>query len=167
LTLRQPWVTRIKGRATLGVFKLDLAIISNSTAAYVPLVELNVVKITSGTGTVSVKNAENGGNGKSTATAALFGYSNQLGSDQVFSPSEVSGIRTLQFNDSSSEMFSFDVNVTAFMAGSGGGGGAPAAPAGGGAGSGSGGSGSSLLPLTKVMRITVNPLTKVVSVKLL
>ena len=152
---------------TGGVFKLDLAIISNSTSAYVPLVELNVVKITSGTGTVSVKNAENGGNGKSAATAALFGYSNQLGSDQVFSPSEVTGVRTLQFNDSASEMFSFDVNVTAFEAGSGGGGGAPAAPAGGGAGAGSQGSGNSLLPLTKVMRITVNPLTKVVSVKLL
>jgi hypothetical protein len=132
----------------------------------VPLVELNVVKIISGTGTVSVKNADNSGDGKSTATAALFGYSNQLGSDQVF-PSEASGIRTLQFNDSASEMFSFYVNVTAFTAGSGGGGGAPAAPAGGGVGSGSQGSGNSLLPLTKVMRITVNPLTKVVSAKLL
>ncbi|HKP38835.1 MAG TPA: S8 family serine peptidase [Pyrinomonadaceae bacterium] len=151
---------------TGGVFKLDLAMTSNSTSAYVPVVDLNVIKITSGTGTVSVKNADNAGDGKSATTAALFGYSNQLGSDQVFSPSEVTGVRTLQFNDSASEMFSFDVKVTAYLAGSGGGGGS-AAPAGAGAGSGSSGSGSSLLPLTKIMRITVNPLTKVVSAKLL
>src|SRR6185436_4401475 len=105
--------------------------------------------------------------GKSATTAALFGYSNQLGADQIFSPSEVTGVRTMQFNDSASEMFSFDVKVTAYLAGSGGGGGGSAAPAGAGAGSGSSGSGSSLLPLTKVMRITVNPLTKVVSAKLL
>jgi hypothetical protein len=151
---------------TGGVFKLDLAMTSNSTSAYVPLVDLNVVKITSGTGTVSVKNADNSGDGKSVATAALFGYSNQLGTDQLFSPAEVSGVRTLQFNDSTSEMFSFDVNVTAYLSAGGGGAGA-AAPAGSGAGSGSSSSGSSLLPLTKVMRITVNPLTKIVSVKLL
>jgi subtilisin family serine protease len=153
---------------TGGVFKLELAMTSNSTSAYVPVVDLNVVKITSGTGTVSVKNADNSGDGKSVATAALFGYSNQLGADQIFSPAEVSGIRTLQFNDSTSEMFSFDVNVTAYLS-AGGGGGGSAAPAGSGAGAGSGSSssGSSLLPLTKVMRITVNPLTKVVSAKLL
>ncbi len=153
---------------TGGVFKLDLAMTSRSTSAYVPLVDLNVVKITSGSGTVSVKNADNSGDGKSTATAALFGFSNQLGADQIFTPSEVTGIRTLQFNDNTSEMFSFDVNVTAYVPASGGAGGGGAAPAGGGgAGAGSGGSGGSLLPLTKVMRITVNPLTRLVSVKLL
>ena len=152
---------------TGGVFKLDLAMASSSTSAYVPLVDLNVVKITSGTGTVSVKNADNSRDGKSVATAALFGYSSQLGADQIFSPSEVTGVRTLQFNDSTSEMFSFDVNVTAYLSSGGTGGGGSAAPAGSGAGSGTSGSGSSLLPLTKVMRITVNPLTKVVSAKLL
>jgi hypothetical protein len=62
-------------------------------------------------------------------------------------------------------MFSFDVNVTAYVSGGGGGSGL-AAPAGGTSGGTSSGS-SSLLPLNKTMRITVNPLTKLVTVKLL
>jgi hypothetical protein len=153
---------------TGGVFTLDLNVTNNSTSAYVPFVELNVVKITSGSGTVSVKNADNSGNGKSTATAALFGYSDKLGADQVFSPAEVTGTRTLQFNDGASEMFSFDLNITAYLSTSGGGGGGgAAAPAGAGANGGSSSAGNSLLPLTKVMRVTVNPLTKQVSTKLL
>ncbi|MEK6334296.1 MAG: S8 family serine peptidase [Acidobacteriota bacterium] len=152
---------------TGGVFALDMTVTNNSTSAYVPLVELNVVKITSGSGTVSVKNADNAGNGKSAGTAALFGYSDKLGADQLFSQAETSGSRKLQFNDSAAEMFSFDVNITAYLSsgGPGGGGAGAAAPAGGGSGS-SSGSGS-LLPLSKVMRITVNPLTKVVTAKLL
>ena len=82
-----------------GVFKLDLNVKNNSTSAYVPLVELNVVKITSGSGTVSVKNADNAGNGKTATSPALFGYSNLLGADQQFAPAEITGIRTLEFND--------------------------------------------------------------------
>lgn len=150
---------------TGGVFKLDLNMTNNSTGSYVPLVELNVIKITSGSGTVSVKNADNGGNGKSVATAALFGYSNLLGSDQIYNPAEITGSRNLQFNDSAAEMFSFDVNITAYVS-SGGGGSGLAAPAGGTSGGTSSGS-SSLLPLNRTMRITVNPLTKLVTVKLL
>jgi subtilisin family serine protease len=153
-----------------GVFKLDLNVKNNSTSAYVPLVELNVVKITSGSGTVSVKNAENAGNGKTAASPALFGYSNLLGADQTFTPAEITGSRTLEFNDSTSEMFSFDVSVTAYEqgaapAGAAGGG----APAGGGGAAGSGGGGAGPLSKlnTRVLRITVNPLTKAVSAKLL
>lgn len=151
-----------------GVFKMDLNIKNNSTSNYVPLVELNVVGITSGSGTVRVKNADNGGTGKSVSNAALFGYSTLLGTDEQFSAAEITGNRTLEFNDSTAEMFSFDVMVTAFQSGGEGGGaggaGATGAPEAG--GSGSGGTGGSLLS-TKVLRITVNPLTKVVSAKLL
>jgi hypothetical protein len=75
-------------------------------------------------------------------------------------------MRTLQFNNSASEMFSFDVNVTAFISSSGSGVGG-VTPAGESGMSGSSTSGSSLLSVTKVMRITVNPLTKVVTAKLL
>lgn len=151
-----------------GVFNLDLNIKNNSTNIYVPLVELNVVKVTSTSGTVSVKNADNAGDGKSATTAALFSYSNLLGSDQQFSPAETSGNRTLQFNDSSAEMFSFDVLVTAYQSGASGAGGSTAPSGGGTSTSGtSSGSGTSLQSLTKVMRITVNPLTKSVSAKLL
>ena len=46
--------------------------------------------------------------------AALFGYSNLLGSDQQFSAAEITGNRTLEFNDPAAELFSFDVIVTAF-----------------------------------------------------
>ncbi len=153
-----------------GVFKLDLNIKNKSASTYVPLVELNIVRITSTSGTVSVKNADNGGNGKTAQTAALFGYSNLLGTDQEFAPAEVTGNRKLEFNDSTAEMFSFDVMVTAYERGSGG------ASAAGGDGSGAAGasapdgsstSGTELQALPKIMRITVNPLTNSVVAQLL
>lgn len=119
---------------------------------------------------MSVKNAENQGDGRSTATAALFGYSTQLGSDQIFSAAEVSSNRTPQFNDSGAELFSFDVNVTAFQSTAGGGSAGSGGASSGGSSSTSGGSGSgggSLLPLSRVMRISVNPLTRIVTARLL
>jgi subtilisin family serine protease len=153
---------------TGGVFKLDLNIANNSTSAYVPLVELKVVGITSASGMVSVKNADNGGNGRSLNTAALFGYSSLLGADEQFTPAEITGNRSLQFNDAASELFSFDVVVTAFQRTSSGGeqGGVSQAQSPG-AGGASGGAAGSPLAILKVMRITVNPLTKAVSAKLL
>lgn len=149
-----------------GVFSLDLNMKNNSTNTYVPLVELNVVNISSTSGTVSVKNAENGGSGQSAATPALFSYTNLIGSDQQFTPAEITGNRTLQFNDSAAEMFSFDVQVTAFQ------GGAPGAPAGSSTSTSSGtntssSSGTSPQTLPGILRITVNPLTKAVTANLL
>jgi hypothetical protein len=149
-----------------GVFNLDLNITNTGTSSYVPLVELNVVGITSASGTVSVKNADNGGNGRSLNSAALFGYSSLLGSDEQFTPAEVTGTRRLQFNDSAAELFSFDVVVTAFQSNASGGGAAAQAPAAGGSGT-QGGSGSSPLAILRVMRFTVNPLTRTVTAKLL
>jgi Subtilase family/PA domain len=151
-----------------GVFKLDLGFKNISASNYVPVVDLNVIGISSTSGTVSVKNADNGGNGKSAQTAALFGYSNLLGSDQVLSAGETTGNRTLEFNDPSAEMFNFDVRVTAFENGAGGAG----APAGAAQQSSSGtntGSGptASLPRLTGVLRITANPLTRTVTAKLI
>jgi subtilisin family serine protease len=149
-----------------GVFKMDLNLKNNSTSVYVPLVELKVIGINSTSGTVSVKNADNGGNGKSVGSAALFGYSSLLGADQEFGPAEITGNRSLEFNDSAAEMFSFDVSVTAYQRGAAVAGGGASAPADGGSGGGSS-SGTSIQSLTKVMRITVNPLTKTVTAKLL
>jgi hypothetical protein len=154
---------------TNGVFKLDLNVKNNSVSSYVPLVELKVVRVNSTSGAVSVKNADNNGSGKSLEAAALYGYSNLLGADQVFAPAEVTGNRTLEFNDPTAEMFSFDVVVTAYQQG-----GAADAAAGGGA-AGTGGtnsagpstSGGTLQSLNKVMRITVNPLTRSVVAKLI
>lgn len=153
-----------------GVFQLDLAMTSNSTEAYVPHVDLNVVGVNSASGTVKVANADNGKDGKSIANAALFSYSQKLGADQVFTPAEVSGTRTLRFQDNTSEMFTFDVIVTAFVAtGSGGSAGtqsAPAPPASGGSGSGLTGQ----LPLTQItqrLRFTANPLTRQITATLI
>ena len=119
-----------------GVFQLDVAVTSNSTETYVPLVDLNVVSVNSGTGTVKVINADNGKDGKTVANAALFGYSQKLGADQLFSPAEVTGARTLRFQDGTSELFTFDALVTAYVSTSGGQG-----------TGGSGGSGSSPPPV--------------------
>ncbi len=153
---------------TGGVFRMDLNIRNNSTNSYVPLVEMKIIGISSTSGLVTVRNADNGGNGKSSNTAALFGYSNLLGPDQQFTAAEITGSRALEFNDSAAEMFSFDVNVTAFERGAGGdAGGAAAAPQGGDSGTGGASSGTGLLPLTKKLRITVNPLTRSVTARLL
>jgi subtilisin family serine protease len=151
-----------------GVWQQDMTLTNNSTQTYVPLVDLNVVSVTSGTGTVKVINADNGKDGKSQANAALFSYSQKLGSDETFSPGEVTGSRTMRFQDSAQEMFTFDAAVTAYVQTG---------------GSSSGSSSSSqqqsssssntaggLLPLTQlkaVMRFTANPLTKTVTVQLI
>jgi hypothetical protein len=152
---------------TGGVFKLDFAFKNTSTSAYVPMVDLQVVSISATSNTVSVKNAENGGDGKSAATAALFGYSNRLGADQVLSAGETTTAKTLEFNDSAAEMFNFYVQVTAYQNGASGagapGGAAPSSPAGGNASSSPVGS---LPNLTGLLRITANPLTKTVTAQL-
>ena len=150
-----------------GVFNLELNIRNNSATAYLPLVELRVIKVTSGTGSVSVKNADNLGDGRSAATSALFGYSNLLGTDQIFSAAEITGNRSLQFNDGTAELFTFDVSVTAYQQSVVNG--SPGIPAGSGTSPGGSGaaSGSPLLPQGAVLRITVNPLTRIVTSRLL
>ena len=163
---------------TGGVFKLDFSLKGESLqgqampSTYYPGMELNVVGITTTAGTnnnITVKNAENGKDGKSALTGALFTYSQLLGADEAFTPAEVTGARTIEFNNPTAQMFSFDITVTAYRRAASAGG----SPAGGveyagaGGGSGSSQSGASLQSMTKVLRITVNPLTRSVTVKLL
>ncbi|HEY0380458.1 MAG TPA: S8 family serine peptidase [Pyrinomonadaceae bacterium] len=161
-----------------GVFKLDFSIKGENLQGqampltYYPGVELNVVGITTGTGStnnISVRNAENGKDGKSAATGALFTYSRLLGADEAFTPREVSGARSIEFNDPSAQMFSFDVAVTAYQRAAAGGDAVAAGgqSAGTSAGGGSAQSGTSLQSLTRTLRFTVNPLTKSVTAKLL
>jgi hypothetical protein len=150
-----------------GVFKLDLDLTNNAARTYLPLVELKIVRINSASGTVSVINADNGGNGKSKSTSALFGYSNLLGADQQFTVAEKTGARTISFRDTASEMFSFDVAVTAYRY-KGNGSGSAAAPTE--ADAPPDDSSDPLLPLLQpppVIRISVNPLTGVVTASLL
>jgi len=161
-------VTRAVSNVSLsgGVFQLDLAMTNNSAQTYVPYVDLNVVGVNSGTGTVKVMNADNNQDGKSGATAALFGYSNNLGSDQKYSPAEVTSPKTLRFQDSSSELFTFDAVVTGYVS-SGSGAGSGATQTSGPAANTTAGSPTGVLSQFKaVLRFTANPLTKTVTTQL-
>lgn len=155
------------------VFQFDQVLrnSSSSTSVFSPLKFV----ITSVTGSVRVKNADNGADGVS--SPAIFDYTSQVGADQQLSPGESTASRRLEFRNPNSEMFTFTIVVIGNMpdpAGASSGGGASGGADSGGAG-GTGGSGSSAtssgsgfsLPASKVMKITVNPLTKSVTVKLL
>jgi len=156
---------------TTHIFQLDLALTNNSAQTYVPLVDLNVVNVSSTTGTVQVANADNGKDGKTLANAALFGYSQKIGPEEMFSPNELTSARTLRFQDNASEWFTFDVNVTAYLqtggassSSSSSSASAPQSP------SGSNSAGGGVLPLTQikaVIRFTANPLTKTVTAQLI
>jgi hypothetical protein len=131
------------------------------------LVDFNVVGLSSPG--VRVLNADNGRGGTSLSDAALFGFSQKLGSDQAFSPNETTGTRTIRFQNNAGAMFSWDVLVTAYV-GTGGSSGSSASASAASQSPSSGGSDpGSLLPLTKVkavMRFTANPLTKTVTAQL-
>lgn len=148
-----------------GVFQLNLDHTNGASSTYYPLVEMRIVRINSTTGTVSVINADNGGNGTSSNTAALFGYSNLLGSDDAFTSGEKTGARTIQFRDSASEMFSFEAVVSAYkVKGNGGTGGTTSS----GTTTPQPDASDPLLPdLTALVRFTVNPLTRQVTTQLL
>ncbi|HJQ24730.1 MAG TPA: S8 family serine peptidase [Blastocatellia bacterium] len=147
-----------------GVFQFDLSMTNKSSSVYVPLVEFKVVSISSGSGTVVAINADNGGSGTSTASAALYDYSHQLGSDEQFSPNEVSGAHTLRFRDNASELFTYTAIVTAYQQVGGSPGGPP--PGGDSGGDASSGSSTTLQGLTSLMRFAVNPMTRSVTVSL-
>ena len=152
---------------TGGVWQQDFNLVNNTTNNYVPYVDFNIIGIS--TPNVRVINADNGGSGTSPANAALFSFSSKLGADQLFTPNETSGARTVRFQDTQAVMFSWDVQVTAYVAN-----GTQPAGASQGSSSSSGSTGSSsglpTLPLTKisgVMRFTANPLTKQVTSQLI
>jgi minor extracellular serine protease Vpr len=153
-----------------GVFSLDLTMTNTASTNYVPFVQLNVINISSTSGTVRASNADNGGSGLGASNPALFDYSNQLGADQIFSAAETTSARTLRFADSAAEMFQFDVNASAFLNSSNGRSGSQSNQS-----SGSSGAtpnqgtlslpGINLLTARKI-HFTVNPLTKSVTAQL-
>jgi hypothetical protein len=149
-----------------GIFNLDLALRNQSSQTYVPIVVFRIVGIQSASGTVRVINADNGGNG--VETHAGYDYSRTLGPDDAFTPAETTGVRTLRFHDQASELFTFDALITGYVQTGGGGttgGGSAGAPSGG--STSTGGSDSLLSVATKLMRVSVNPLTKSVQVTLI
>jgi subtilisin family serine protease len=163
----------VDGSLTLsgGVWQFDQVLRNNSTttSVFAPL-KFTITAISSNSGTVRVKNADDGGNG--VTTPANFDYTPQVGTDQQLSPGESTASRRLQFNDPASEMFTVTVMVKGYFPDAAGGtstGGTSSGTSGGTSGGSSSGSTSSglSLPTTKVMQITVNPLTKSVTTKLL
>ena len=151
---------------TGGVWSNDVTLKNNSTQTYVPYVDFNVIRITSSSGTVRVKNAENGKSGIDPSNPALFGFTNQIGSDQLFSPSEITGAKNFQFYNNG-EFFSWDVLVTAYVGT--GGSSSSSSSSNQSSSSSNGSSATGILPLTQikaVMRFTANPLTKTVTKQL-
>jgi len=147
-----------------GVFQLDLRMTNTSAETYLPHLTLKVVRVNSGSGTVTVANADNGGAG-TPASPAAFDYSASVGPEQEFAAGETSSARTLRFNDPRNELFTFDAQVTAYRRTAGAAGATSSALGGGAAGSGAGASGGATSgPL---LRFSVNPLTGRVGVQLL
>jgi hypothetical protein len=94
-------------RLVSGVFEFDQTLKNNSVAsvdgvAYSPI-NFQIMNISNPT--VSVKNADNGGNGSS--TPAVFAYNQSLATGAT------STARHLQFNDPQAQLFTFDAAVTA------------------------------------------------------
>jgi len=146
-----------------GVFQFDLNMTNPTAGAYLPRVELKVVGVNSASGTVRVANADNGGAGTA-ASPASFDYSNALGPDQMFAAGETTAARTLKFSDPKAELFTYDIQVTAFQRASGA---ASGAAAGGDtSGAQAGATSRSGSAPTALLRFTANPLTKSVSVQL-
>ncbi len=151
-----------------GVFQFNQTLknISSSTSVFSPL-QLLVTSVSSGSGSVRVKNADNGGNGVS--SPASFDYTSQVGTDQTLAPGETSGTRQLQFNNPASEMFQFSIVVRGHLpdaAGAASGGGAAGGDSGGsssGSSTGGGTSSGNSLPGGVTLKFIVNPLTKSVS----
>lgn len=154
-----------------GVWQFDQILRNNSSTSVFAPMSFTITSISSASGTVRVKNADNGGDGVN--TPATFNYTPQVGSDQQLAPGESTASRRLQFNDPASEMFTFTVVITGHLpdpSGAAAGGDGGSAGASGGESGGESGSASSsgfALPPPKVLQITVNPLTKSVTTKVL
>ncbi|MDX6386068.1 MAG: hypothetical protein QOK48_3641 [Blastocatellia bacterium] len=97
----------VNPRISGGVFEFDQTLKNNGLAspdgvAWSPI-EVKIVKISDPT--VTVKNADNGGDGKS--APAIFVY------NQSLAPGATSAARHVQFNDPQSHMFTYDAIITA------------------------------------------------------
>jgi hypothetical protein len=90
-----------------GIMSFDLTVQNTSTQTIYAPMRVEVVSITSASGTVRAINADNGMSG----AGALWDYSNRLGADGVLSPGEISGTRHMRFSDPQAEMFTVTFNV--------------------------------------------------------
>lgn len=147
-----------------GATELVTALKNTSTTTFYPLIKLRIVGVQSAGSSVRVANADNGGDGVS--GAAIFDYSNQVGSD--LTANEESGTRMIRFNNPNTVLFTFTAKVTAFtLTGSAPDSGSTGGGTGGDTGDSTGGS-DEITGLTgNLLQFTVNPLTQKVSITLL
>jgi subtilisin family serine protease len=154
-----------------GVTDLTTALRNDSSTVFYPAAQLEIVSVESSGNTVRVANADNGRDG--VTGVAVFDYSQFVGAD--LRPNEESAARGLKFNNPNTALFTFTARVIASVS-TAGGGSTPATPTGSnGSTSGStstggatGGAGTNVaggsLTGVKLLRFTVNPLTRTVSV---
>ncbi|HEX8720159.1 MAG TPA: S8 family serine peptidase [Pyrinomonadaceae bacterium] len=154
-----------------GVTDVTTSLLNKSTTVFYPRARLEIVSVESSGGTVRVANADNGGDG--IFQDAVFDYSELVGAD--FQPNEETAARGIRFSNPKTVLFTFTARTIAYVAGAAGGtasttstpaGGTSAgtAPTGGtSAGAGTASAGGT--PTTvRLLKFTVNPLTKTVSV---
>jgi hypothetical protein len=138
-----------------GLSSFNLTVKNTSTQSIFTPLRVEVAQLTSASGKVRVNNADNGGLG----VGANWDYSNTLGLDNILSAMEVSGARTLKFNNSGNEAFTVTFNVIGNLARPSGGSSSSSSSSGGG---GSGGTSSASSPTSTITNMvfsaTYNPL---------
>ena len=151
--------------AASGVSSFNLSLKDTSSQTiYVPL-RAEVAQVTSASGRVTVKNADNGQNG----AGALWDYSNYVGADNMLSVGETSGARLLQFNNPNNELFTVTFNVIGNLARSTSSSSSNESPGGSGSLDSISGSGTDPTSVVTdlVFKITYNPLLNSVTVQLI
>jgi hypothetical protein len=156
-----------------GVTDLTTSLKNQSSTVFYPATRLHIVSVESSGNSVRVANADNGQDG--VTGIAVFDYSQLVGTD--FQPNEETGTRGLKFNNPNTVLFSFTARVIASVPAGGSTttttgstgdttGGPTGAPASSGGGTTSTG-GTLSAATAKLLKFTVNPLTKTVTVSLL
>ncbi|MBD0369661.1 MAG: S8 family serine peptidase [Pyrinomonadaceae bacterium] len=153
-----------------GMTDLTTTLKNQSSTTYYPVTRMEIVSVESKDNSVQVTNADNNGNGVS--TAAVFDYSQLVGAD--FLPNEETATRAIKFSNPNTVLFTFTARVIASVpAGAAGttstssiGGTTTGGTTGGTSTSGTGtnSTGTKILSGTKLLKFTVNPLTKTISV---
>jgi hypothetical protein len=90
-----------------GISSYNLAMRNTSSENIVTPLRLEVAKISSTSGKVTIANADNGQGG----VGGNWSYSNLVGADSTLTPSELSGLRNLKFNNPNNEAFTVTFSV--------------------------------------------------------
>jgi subtilisin family serine protease len=153
-----------------GTTDITTALKNQSGTVFYPTTRLEIVSVQSSGSTVRVANADNGADGVS--GVAVYDYSALVGSD--FQPNEETATRGLKFTNPNTVLFTFTVRVIANVPAAGAGaagtastgsteGGTDGTSAGGPPATGTAGEGGGLVG-TQLLKVTVNPLTRSVSI---